>query len=109
MWPARNRSVYEIFIIRTLFTLFRDGLDVMIKVISYKDEGVNEVNILKYLSSEPVKCEADNPSVPLLELLHYDSWVFSIQPRWSSSVQPEMQNVFDGLNFCIQVTQVTPS
>jgi hypothetical protein len=89
-----------------LNALFRDGLDVMIKVISCKDEGANEVNILKYLSSEPVVSEADNPSVPLLEILHHDDWVFSIQPRWSSSVEPEFQNVSDGLNFCIQVTRV---
>jgi hypothetical protein len=109
VWPARNRSVYEMVIIcAPLNALFRDGLDVMIKVISYKDEGVNEVNILKYLSSEPVVSEANNPSVPLLEILRHDNWVFSIQPRWSSSVKPEFQNVSDGLSFCIQVTQVMP-
>ena len=88
--------------------MFRDGLDVMIKVISYKQEGASEVEILKYLSSEPVKSEADNPAVPLIDILCYDHWTFSVQPRWSNSVQPELADVSDGLNFCIQVTKVTP-
>jgi hypothetical protein len=92
-----------------LITLLRDGLDVMIKVISYKEEGLSEVEILKYLSSEPVKFEADNPTVPLLEILCHNNWTFSVQPRWSCSVEPEFQNVSDGLDFCIQVTKVTSS
>jgi hypothetical protein len=80
----------------------------MIKVISYKQEGASEVEILKYLSSEPVKSEADNPAVPLIDILCHDHWTFSVQPRWSNSVQPELADVSDGLNFCIQVTKVTP-
>jgi hypothetical protein len=88
MWPARNRSVHETVIIcKLLIALFRDGLDVMIKAISHKDEGANEAIILKYLSSD-------------------------VRPinHTFSSLQPEFQNVSDGLNFCIpsQMTWVTP-
>ena len=97
-----------VIICTLLITSLRDVLDVMIKAISYKEEGVNEVEILEYLSLEPVKFEADNPTVPLLEILCYDNWMFSVQPRWSS-VEPEFQNVSDGLDFCIQVTKVTSS
>jgi hypothetical protein len=87
--------------------LFRDDLDVMIKVISYKEDGASELEILKYLSSEPVKSDADNPAVPLLDFLCHDDLKFAVQPRWSSCVEPEFFNVSDGLNFCIQVTKVT--
>jgi len=84
----------------------RDGLDVMIKVVSYKDEFAAEVEILKYLSSEPVKSHVDNPIVPLIEILHHDGWTFTVQPRWGNSVDPVFESVREGLDFCVQVTKV---
>jgi len=84
----------------------RDGLDVMIKVVSYKDEFAAEVEILKYLSSEPVKSHVDNPIVPLIEILHHDDWTFTVQPRWGNSVDPVFESVREGLDFCVQVTKV---
>ena len=65
----------------------------MLKVISYKGEGKSEVEILTYLSSEPVKSEPDNPIVPLIDILCHNHWIFSVQPRWSSSVDLELTNV----------------
>jgi hypothetical protein len=85
----------------------RDGQEVMLKVLSYKDEGAGEVDILTYLSSEPVKSEIDNPIVSLLELLHHGNWTFAVQPRWSACVNPEFQTVGEGLEFCVQVTKVS--
>jgi hypothetical protein len=87
-------------------SMSRQGHDVMIKVMSYQDEGIAEVEILKYLSSEPVKSEIDNPIVPVLEFLNHNGWVFAIQPRWSSCMEPEIRSVGQGLEFCVQVTKV---
>jgi hypothetical protein len=62
-----------LFNLYTLLNLHhRDGLDVMLKVVSDKGELVDEVEILKYLSSEPIKSDVDNPIVPLIEILHHD-------------------------------------
>jgi hypothetical protein len=80
----------------------------MIKVISYKDEGIGEVEILKYLSSEPLKSDIDNPIVPILEFLHYNDWTFVVQPRWSECVEPESFNVGQGVELCVQVDQGEP-
>ena len=85
----------------------RDGQDVMLKVISYKNEGVGEVEILEYLLSERVKSEVDNPVVPLLEILHHQDWKFSVQARWSECVEPEFRTVSESLDFCAQVTKVS--
>ena len=87
----------------------RDGQDVMLKVISYKDEGAGEVEILNYLLSAHVKSDIDNPVVPLLEILHHQDWKFSVQSRWSDCTVPEFRTVEEGLDFCAQVTKVSPS
>jgi hypothetical protein len=81
----------------------------VIKVLSYQNEGVGEVEILKYLSSEPVKSEIDNPIVPVLEFLNYNGWIFAVQPRWGDCMEPEIESVDHGLEFCVQVTKVRAS
>jgi len=111
VWPARNRSVYHtwlVIIYPLLIASFSDDLDVMIKVISYKEEGTSELEILKYLTSEPVASDADNPTIPLLDILRHDNWTFSVQPRWSRCAEPPFPTVGDGLDFCLQVTKVIP-
>jgi hypothetical protein len=111
-WPRVACSQYvcpsysPIILHTSLIASFRDDLDVMIKFISYKEDGASELEILKYLSSEPVKSDPDNPALPLLDFLCHDDLKFAVQPRWSSCVEPEFFNISDGLNFCIQVTKV---
>jgi hypothetical protein len=78
----------------------------MIKVVSYKDNPKAEIEILSYLSAEPVKSLEDNPIVPLIEILRHDDWTFTVQPRWSSSDEPPFEGIKDGLDYCVQVTKV---
>jgi len=50
-----------------------DGLDVMIKVISFKEEGLSEGEILNYLFLELVKSELGNLIVLLRVLWIWNS------------------------------------
>lgn len=88
------------------YALGRNGCEVMIKVLSRDKEGATEVDILKFLSTEPLKSDPDNPIVPILEFLEYEIWTFSVSVRWGDSVYPIFKSVQEGIEFCVQVTKV---
>jgi hypothetical protein len=53
---------------------------VVIKVVAKAEEGLRELQILRRLSSEPLKSDPSNPAVPVIEFLTYEDWHFAVMP-----------------------------
>jgi hypothetical protein len=85
------------------------GRDVIIKVISKGEEGVQELQILKLLNSAPLRLDPANATVPVLEFLAYGDWTFAVMPRWGSCTFPPLKDAAECLEFADQVVSVSGS
>jgi hypothetical protein len=85
----------------------REGRDVVIKVIAKGEDGNDELQILQFLNSEPLRSDPANATVPVLEFLTYDGWKFAVMPHWGSCDYPPMKNVAECLEFADQILSVS--
>jgi hypothetical protein len=48
--------------------------------VSKGSEGESELQILRYLNSEPVRSDPANSTVPVIEFLQFQDWNFVVMP-----------------------------
>ena len=88
---------------------FSENRDVVIKVIAKGREGLSELKILELLSVEPLKSDPANPTVPIVEFLHYHDWHFVVMPFCDGSDVKPFLNAMECLEFAEQVLSVSLS
>ena len=81
----------------------------VIKVIAKGREGLSELKILELLSVEPLKSDPANPTVPIVEFLHYHDWHFVVMPFCDGSDVKPFLNAMECLEFAEQVLSVSLS
>ncbi|KIY43314.1 hypothetical protein FISHEDRAFT_78616 [Fistulina hepatica ATCC 64428] len=61
------------------FARTKDGIDVVLKVLSdgSDPDGLRELDILRKVSTEPLKSHPDNHCVPVLEFIEHGRWTFA--------------------------------
>lgn len=80
--------------------------DVIVKVVAKGDEGKNELKILQFLQTEPLKFHPQNATIQILEVLHYEDWVFAIMPAQDCCDEVPFQTVDEVLEFSEQLISV---
>ena len=78
----------------------------MIKVISNGTEGNSELHILKLFNSSPLRSDARNATVPVLEYLEFGGWTFAVMPYCDESEQPPIRNADEALECTEQILAV---
>jgi len=76
--------------------------DVIIKVVAKGEYGLEELEILQLLNSEPLRSNPANATVPVLDFLEYDSWHFIVMPCWSDCDMPWFRNADECLELMDQ-------
>ncbi|KAI0067642.1 kinase-like protein [Artomyces pyxidatus] len=81
----------------------RGNRDVVIKVISKGEEGIEELRILQYLNSAPLRSHPKNNTITVLDFLYYLDWSFIVMPAMTTSSDVPMYSANEALDFCEQL------
>jgi len=81
----------------------RKNRDVVIKVVAKGDEGLNELEILHLLNSEPLRSDPANSTVPVLEFLTFRDWQFAVMPFYDACNASPFLRASECLDFAEQV------
>ena len=85
----------------------RKNRDVVIKVVAKGDEGLNELEILHLLNSEPLKSDPTNSTVPVLEFLSFHDWQFAVMPFYDGCDASPFLSASECLDFMEQILSVS--
>ncbi|KAJ3506461.1 hypothetical protein NLJ89_g6854 [Agrocybe chaxingu] len=83
VWPARDAM----------------GQDVIIKVVSGKDEATNELKALRYLNSRSAREDPRNHTIHVVDFIELGEFVFVVMPRWDPAFRHEFMNLNEVLKF----------
>jgi len=61
------------------------GRDVVVKLISNASVPSNELKVLQYLNTEPVRSDPRNHTIPVIEYLNISNLIFVVMPRWDGA------------------------
>lgn len=65
--------------------LLSDGSDVFVRIVSKGSVPSRQLQVRRYLSTEPQRSDPRNHTIPLISELLYDDWMFVTMPRFSPS------------------------
>ncbi|OBZ65850.1 hypothetical protein A0H81_14090 [Grifola frondosa] len=83
--------------------------DVVIKLVPKGSEGLREFEILRLLSSEPLRSDPANATVPALEFIEYDDCRFVVMPYCDGCDDDPFLNQSEYLDFAEQLLTVRRS
>lgn len=82
---------------------------VMIKALGPVHEEYWELEILRYLNTEPLRSHPDNRTVPVEDFLELGQWTFAVMQLWTGCVGDSkipLNSVTGCLNFMEQILNV---
>ncbi|KAL1741141.1 hypothetical protein HDZ31DRAFT_67217 [Schizophyllum fasciatum] len=91
VWAAKNSSGNE-FVVKAV----SDGQNA---------KGLNELRILEFLAREDVRGDSRNHTVPVVEFIRYEQYVFAIFPRWSGFPESDIKTPRTAIECCSQITE----
>lgn len=81
----------------------RKNRDVVIKPVSWGSEETQELRILRYLNSDPIRANPANATVPVIDILEHSAWTFAVMPFWGDCDRPEFATAGEALEWASQL------
>ncbi|KIM36290.1 hypothetical protein M413DRAFT_319948 [Hebeloma cylindrosporum] len=69
------------------------GRDVVIKLVSDASTPSQELKILQYLNTEPVRSDPRNHTILVVDYLNINGLIFAVMPRWDCAFNAEFDTV----------------
>ncbi|KIM36285.1 hypothetical protein M413DRAFT_449332 [Hebeloma cylindrosporum] len=69
------------------------GRDVVIKLVSDTTTPSQELKVLQYLNSEPVRSDPRNHTIFVVDFLNINGLIFAVMPRWDAAFNAEFDTV----------------
>ncbi|EPQ54839.1 hypothetical protein GLOTRDRAFT_42983, partial [Gloeophyllum trabeum ATCC 11539] len=82
---------------------YRKNRDVVIKPVSWGSEETQELRILRYLNSDPIRANPANATVPVIDILEHSAWTFAVMPFWGDCDRPEFATAGEALEWASQL------
>ncbi|KAF8899593.1 hypothetical protein CPB84DRAFT_1780143 [Gymnopilus junonius] len=90
VWGARDKS----------------GRDVIIKLVSEASTPSDELKALRFLNNKEMRSDPRNHTIPMLELLKFDNFIFAVMPKWDYAVVPDFSMVSELMEFAKAMLEV---